>query len=386
MEIKNTLLLLASFIILMAFVPALAQAQEKPGELPLDNFQFKAGHNSYDEDEDMDDQIDNYNVWCVELDLQWETDCGPCITVDHCCPEVPGCWGEQRLHESIAEIMRSTELSRRVTFIWLEIKASGSFWDNNWCHEDWPPNRREIIRDTLLGLIGEENIYRQSDFDKDFQTNGGRWPSWQELRRRGKKFILVLEDPFDEGECGKAYDPVMFIAVKSHREAEEKYPWATFVNVQDADTSNEAPLPNDRYIYRAWFDIHTDDHDTWEAGASRGFNLIGSDDVDGDYTITDVRTHSPQPLFVDGTASSSARLWGTRNFPMSQIASAVSRATPGTTLMIRPGNYPSPCMFDKPLALQPDPRYPGAVVIGGHLFVGPSGSVGVYGAGNIRIH
>jgi hypothetical protein len=345
----------AGLLLALAWVAAgAAQAQSGLLGLPLDNFQFKASHNACQQDEDLDDQIDNYNVWCVELDLQWETDCGPCITVDHtdsCCD------GEQRLHESIAEILLSTESSQRITFIWLDIKDSG----NSLVHEAWPDNRRELIRDGMLAL-GAEKIYTKSEFDMNFSTNGGHWPSWQQLQADGKEFILVLEDRVDPS--GQTNDPVFFIAVDSLQDATNGYSWATFINIEGADTSKGIPMPNDRWIYRAWFGPGTIDTSTWETAAARGFNLINSDDIDHGYTITDSRTHSPQPLYVNRLAFTADRLWGTRNYPMNHLPSAIARASPGTTLRIHPGDYPAPVTFAKPLRVQRQPGSVGVVRIG----------------------
>jgi hypothetical protein len=340
-------------VALVSVAAGLAQAQSGLAGLPLDNFQFKASHNSYQRDEDLDDQIDNYNVWCVELDLNWETDCGPCITVDHCCDLVTECGGEQRLWESIAEILRSTEIDHRVTFIWLDIKDPSSWW--NRCHDTWPSDRREVIRDAMLTL-GASSVYTQAEFDVDFATNGGHWPSWQDLRRRGKKFILVLEDQLDAS--GKDKDPVLFIAVSPPGSTVAQYPHATFVNVEGGSTAYGSPQPNDRWIYRAW---NTD----WGVALSRGFNLVGTDDVDNGSTVTDSRTHCPQPLYVDGASSDPDRQWGTRSYPLSGISAAVSRATAGVTIRLRAGKYAgSSVPGDKAMAVCPDPRYEGAVRIG----------------------
>jgi len=111
-------------------------------------------------------------------------------------------------------------------------------------------------------------------------------------------------------------------------------------------------------IYRAW-------SADWNEAVSRGFNLIGTDDIDQGYTITDSRTHSPQPMYVNGFAFNEDRLWGTKNYPMNLIASALVRATPGTTLRIRPGSYAGPYTLEKPMIVEKDPRYDGLVVIGG---------------------
>jgi len=164
-----------------------------------------------------------------------------------------------------------------------------------------------------------------------------------------------LEDNLDPS--GKADDPVLFIAVGSLDEAINEVPWATFINIESADTSKGVPLPDDRYLYRAW-------NADWNVAASRGFNLIGTDDVDSSDTITDSRTHSPQPLYVNRLAFTADRLWGTRNYPMNHLPSAIARASPGTTLRIHPGDYPAPVTFAKPMRVQRQPGFIGAIRIG----------------------
>ena len=169
-------------------------------------------------------------------------------------------------------------------------------------------------------------------------------------------------------------------------EEASKIPHAAFINIKGADTSKEVPTPNDRWIHRAWFAFGTSDTDNWEAGASRGFNLVGTDDIDQGYTITDSRTHSPQPLYVNGTAFDSSRLWGTRDYPMHQIQAAVARATPGTTLVIRPGNYSASCLCDKPVSVESDSRYVGKVVIGGRMSVTYPASVRTHEGGQVKVY
>ena len=359
-DLPGLRLITACLIIVLSSVAGrLASAQDSFPGLPLDSVQFKMSHNSYQQTEDIDDQLDNYNVWAVELDLNWEEDCGPCIEVEHCCY---ACSGTQYLSDSIAEILRSTDINYRVTFIWLEIKKI-------FCHETWPSNRRDIIRDTLIGLLGEDNIYKKEEFQRYFENNG-HWPSWQEIRDQGKKFILVLEDPVDAS--GKADDRVLFITVASEQETHD-VPWATFVNIKGADTSLGVPVPNDRWIYRAWFSDGTSDHHNWENGVSRGFNLIYTDDINGDYTILDSRTHSPQPLYVDASYTDPCspipillceRYFGTKGYPMNDLLAATTRATPGSTLRSRPGNYAGSYTFAKPMIVEKDPRDAGTVVIG----------------------
>jgi hypothetical protein len=340
----------AFIIIALSFVASgLAPAQDSLSGLPLDNFQFKASHNSFEKDESMDDQIDNYNCWCIELDLVYRGDCSCGIYVYH-----PYGGRDLCLDEAIQEILRANDLGQRVTFIWLDVTRESA--------SDWPTNRQEFIH-AAMNMLGSECIYTKSEFDSDFAANGWRWPSWQYLRDQGKKFIVVLEDTLDSSGR-RADEPFFFIAVKSVSEAGD-FQHATFINIEGANTDDGIPVPNDRWIYRAWFGWGTIDTHTWEDGVSRGFNLVCTDDINQGYTITDPRTHSPQPLYVNGFEFNTDHLWGTRNYPMNQIAAAIIRATPGTTLRIYPTNYPAPCTFDKPMIIERDPRYAGSVVIGG---------------------
>lgn len=310
----------------------------------------------------MDDQVDNYNVWCLELDLNWECNEAPgcAIKVDHCCYFI-GCSGAQWLDESLAEIMRSTDINSRITFIWLDIKNPRE--GQNDCHERWPANRRQIIRDAMVAGLGAANIYTKAEFQRDFEANGNRWPSWQNLQERGQKFILVLEDQIDGS--GKNDDGAFFIAVKSLTEA-RRFPHAAFINVEGADLGREDPPKwNDRYIYRTW-------GADWNTAVSLGFNLIGTDDIDEPTTITDPRIHSPSPIYVSPFFNSD-QMWGTKDHPIPEISSAIARATPGSTLRIRPWIYPwlwvypQRYVFDKPVVLDRDPRYEGSVVIGARV-------------------
>lgn len=323
-----------------------ATAQTGLDGLPLDNFQFKASHNSFEKDELMDDQIDNYNCWGIELDLSYVgQECYSTIEVYH-----P--WGgrDMCLEAAIQEILRADDLDQRVTFIWLDVTRGNP--------SDWPANRRELIRKSMLAL-GAEHVYRKSEFDSDFAANQARWPSWQQIHARGKRFILVLEDSLDE--TGYADDDVFFIAVPDHAWT-ASLTHATFINVKDAALDHGYPGPNDRWLYRSYPSTGSSDTKTWEDGVSRLFNLVGTDDIDQDYTILDSRTHSPQPLYVDRTAT--VRLWGTRAYPMNDLSAAIARASPGITMRIRPGNYPAPVTFNKPMRVVPDPRTTGTVVIG----------------------
>ncbi len=338
-------LVTVSAVLALSLASPRSTAQTGSSGLPLDNFQFKASHNSFEKDELMDDQLDNYNCWAVELDLTVDSKCVPYgIHVYH-----PAGGRDLCLDEAIQEILRATDLDERVTFIWLDVTNP----------EPWPANRRELFRSGMLAL-GADRIYHKKDFDAYFAIHQC-WPSWQHIHKLGKRFILVLEDT----QAGPVApdDDLFFIAAPSFQEATlPANAHATFINVQNADLDHGIPAPNDRWLYRSWPGITSHDTETWEHGVSRRFNLVGTDDIDQDYTILDSRTHSPQPLYVHRAAT--ARLWGTRAYPMNNLSSAITRASPGITMRIRPGSYPGPVTFNKPMRVEPDARATGMVVIG----------------------
>lgn len=320
-------------------------AQTGLSGLPLDNFQFKASHNSFEKDELMDDQLDNYNCWGLELDLTRDAKCVPYgIHVYH-----PAGGRDLCLDEAIQEILRSEDLEERVTFIWLDVTNP----------EPWPANRRELFRSGMLAL-GEDRIYPKNHFEAYFALHQ-RWPSWQHIHKLGKRFILVLEDTQDGPVAPD--DDLFFIAAPSLQAATDPAnAHVTFINVKNAALEHGIPAPDDRWLYRAWPGTGPSDPVKWEDGVSRLFNLVGTDDIDQDYTILDSRTHSPQPLYVNRAATT--RLWGTRAYPMRDLPTAIQRASPGITLRLRPDNYPSPLTFAKPMVVQKDPRHAGIVVLG----------------------
>jgi len=324
---------------------SVAIAQPGLSGLPLDNFQFKSSHNSFEKDELMNDQLDDFNCWGLELDLTVDSQCVPLgIHVYH-----PGGGRDLCLDEAIQEILRASDFEERVTFIWLDVTNP----------EPWPPNRRELIRSGMLAL-GADRIYYRRDFEAYFEVHQ-RWPSWQHIHQLGKRFVLTLEDTQDGPVATN--DDMFFIAASSLAEATDPAnAHARFINVKDAGTDQGIPAPNDRWMFRSYPGITSHDTETWEYGVSRLFNLVGTDDIDQDYTILDPRTHSPQPLYVHGAAT--GPFWGTRAYPMNQLSSAIARASPGITLRVRSGTYPGPLTFHKPMRVERDPRASGSTIIG----------------------
>lgn len=162
--------------------------------LPFNHIQFKATHNSYALDHSPKSQIDDYNVWEIELDFGIPRDSSEFI-VGHDCPEENE-FGLKSLRDWIRNIKSANSLQYHPIILKLEAKtrdSSGPFGD--WCWDsvdkwvDWEKQLFEELRD----VIGLQNWITPDSFRMNF---GLTWPS---IRRLKGKFIISLQDNTDNG-------------------------------------------------------------------------------------------------------------------------------------------------------------------------------------------
>ncbi len=210
MSAKTTLLsttptaLCLAAAVVATCLPCAATAQPTCTECPLNAISFKASHNTYQRDEPNDRQIAEYNCWGVEFDINWDgSDEGRLssdIWVWHDCY---AWWdtGIKTLRTHLSETLQAPWIRERVTFIELEVKNNSDCTDfGTWPFEDGV----SLIRDRVALALGDvgmslANIYTPTDF---VNTDGEHWPSWQELVRRQKYLIIILETG-----CGKPPGP-----------------------------------------------------------------------------------------------------------------------------------------------------------------------------------
>ncbi len=346
----------------------LPETDPRPGERRFNAFIYKASHNSYERSEPLDQQIDVYSVWQLELDMQWEGN-GCDITVDHYCGSVHDA---QSLAAELAEIAVAKTFSRRFTVLYMETKNP----DNNVCYEDWPERSRyrQCIVDTLDAVLGTERIYTAHEFAA---IDHFRWPSRPELQRRGKYFMVIL----DEGSIGGPFDDEFFFSATEENPPGAGVPPNTvLVNVNggcDANSVDYGPAEvNDRLLYRAWPDGRTCDgcwlHDGnyWDNAVAFGYNFIATNCVDGDHTFS-TATHSPQPLFVEVSGEPAAQ-YGTLGLPYigtSGVLAGIERASPMVEVVIGGGTYDvtaarrGPYVIDRPVVLMARPTQEGGSAV-----------------------
>jgi hypothetical protein len=334
------------------------------GEQRFNRFIYKASHNSYERDEPLYDQIDVFNVWQLELDLQYDNGQlpGSCIiSVEHYCASLHG---SRSLTAELNEIAASLTAGQRFTVIYLEMKSPLTGADP--CYQDWPDRSsyRQCIRDAFAGTIGVDRIYRADDFKS---IDHSRWPSRPELQRRGKNFMVVL----DEHEVGGLADDDFFFGATEENPPGTGLPANTvLVNINggcDIDSVDSGPADvNDRWLYRAYPDTTRCDycigHDGgyWTNAIKFGFNFIATNCVSEGFTVQSP-THSPQPLFVREYFQTSEPQYGTLGYPYIGVDGAlagVNRASPMVDVVFSGGTYEvtkasgGVYVIDKPVVLK----------------------------------
>lgn len=155
---------------------------------PLNQIQFKATHNSYQRDHVPVRQIDQYNVWEIELDFGIPRGSSEFV-VGHDCPQNGPNSPLYSLKDWVLSIKSATALQYHPIILKLEAKtkdSSGPFGD--WC---WAPinqwgNWQERLFQELQNTIGLQNWFTSAEFNPS-----AGWPTVQQL---AGKFIISLQD------------------------------------------------------------------------------------------------------------------------------------------------------------------------------------------------
>ncbi len=292
----------------------------RPGEVPIWQQQFKATHNSFQLSRDMDDQIDDYNNWLLELDLHYEN--GQIIVEHHCADLV----GSQSFAAAMAEIARSVTWSQKVTFIYLNRVTSGTGFE---CYDEWPSGYQELIKNQIFAAVGEERIYKYADF---YWDDSSVWPSVQELVRRGRNFVISIDGDSDqeayfflnsivvpvEGGCDAGGSPAPWTA--EHNRLGRLYPggWQGICSTS--------------CLFQ--------DDDYFDDGVRQGYTFIANNCVE-DEDCVDTRLHSPMPYFVSPSGTPDHQ-WGTLAYPRVGpfgLWLALQVVSPMVEIQMLPGTY-----------------------------------------------
>lgn len=176
--------------ILALTLPAQSQSTRvPPGEQRFNRFQFRTTHNSYERDGgavdrvSLTDQLDRYDVWMVELDLRWHASNGD-FYIFHDCAEAGG---NDTLDSFLQEIKTSHRGKTGITFIQFDSGDIGPcvLYPNI---VPKPSDWQTRLRNKLTAFFGS-SVYYQDRFDS---FDNRRWPSPQELLRRDKHIIPIV--------------------------------------------------------------------------------------------------------------------------------------------------------------------------------------------------
>ncbi len=315
---------------------ARAQGNVGPNEQRFNEGIYKASHNSRERDETFASQIDDYNCWCLELDLVWHTDNQ--IRVQH------GCGSQESaglLSVQLGLIGQSVESRDRITVVYMEMKPACNSWPARQVYRDYI---RNAVNAALPG-----GVYTSSEFKNVDQF---RWPSYQELLRRGYRWVIIL----DEEETGFADDNFFFGMARGNPPAAFENN-SVLVNIGLGSVTPNRGAQPDRWMFRAWpgprCDVF-DDEGYFDDAIAAGYTLVATNCIDRHYTMTPT-THSASPVRVTSTGSGTA--FGTLGFPFRQgsgLILAVQRASPAVPIKINAGLYqvPAGTRFSRPVTLR----------------------------------
>ncbi|MDX2131566.1 MAG: hypothetical protein SFY69_05915 [Planctomycetota bacterium] len=318
---------------------ALAQPSTNvgPGEQRFNTGSYKASHNSYERDESYASQIDNWNCWCLELDIAWHPDNQ--VRVQHGC-SVPN--AGPLLLPHLQAIAQSIEAQDRVTVVYIEMKGG--------CFASWPARQvyRSYIRNAVDTAFGFR-VYPASEFK---QLDQFAWPSYQELLRRGYRWIVIL----DEEETGFADDDFFFGMARGNPPTafEDN---SVLVNSGNDDLPTDRGSQPDRWLFRAYptpFCDIGDDEGYYDDAIANGYTFVATNCIDRHYTMTPT-THSPSPVRV--TSGGGGTEFGTLSFPYrfgDGLLRAVDRASPRVPVNIVGGTYhvPPGTRLSRPVVLR----------------------------------
>lgn len=182
--------LIGSYILLLnsSYAQQISTYPAQVLNLRLNQIQFKATHNSYQRDHVPVRQIDQYNVWEIELDFGVPRGSSEFI-VGHDCPQNEPNSPLYSLRDWVLSIKSATALEYHPIILKLEAKtsdSSGLFGDWCWAPIDQWGNWQDRLFQELQAAIGLSNWFTSAEFNS---TTG--WPSIQQL---AGKFIISLQD------------------------------------------------------------------------------------------------------------------------------------------------------------------------------------------------
>lgn len=196
---RHHLLIILSAIFLLS--PRAYAQNDARDTLRLDQAQFKATHNSYLLAHSPQVQIDEYDVWEIELDFGMTPD-SKTFLVGHDDPDPKH--GLTTLGDWVRNILSADALKHHPIILKLEAKTTGPCeifrFQTFTCSDNWPKNWQNLLVDSLNAWIDSENWITYRTFRDDLKRN---WPKVSEL---AGKIIVTLQDSNDNRDINLKSD------------------------------------------------------------------------------------------------------------------------------------------------------------------------------------
>ena len=309
----------------------------RPGEQRFNHLQFHATHNSFERENGFLDrisitqQMDRYDAWMIEFDTRWNAGHG--LWVFHDCGDGAG---EGSLDGFLDEVKTTVRATTSLTVLYFDSGDIGPcFLYPNIVPK--PANWRDLLQASLEARFGN-GVYTWTDF----QADNLKWPSHQELLRRGKHFIPIVNNVGSSvyffGFSGGSNNNVMF------------------ENIDEETTTITAADLGDRSFARHYPTGWVCDvgggagsgNGGWQWAVDHNYSFAASNCSN----VTSDHLHPPQPAYVGGpTAADSGRgtwlspFWGTNGFKnaINRVQKHQNLEGPSTvTLQMNAGTYSAP--------------------------------------------
>lgn len=327
----------------LAGLGAGGQAQA-PIEQPFNDGIYKGSHNSYARKETLAEQVVDFNVWQLELDV---FDYSGSLKVTHDCDpaSIAGAPSLAGLLTELGETVRAARFSR-FTVLYVDLKGNGI----DGCSYAWGSQLDDRLRDAFTGALGQSEIYPAAEF---VTRDHSRWPSYQELARRGYRWGVIIDWHGAPSPAASADDLLFLATSDALPDAEALSGNTALLNVgggcDAAPVGSGSTQRGTRFLARLWPgscapDCSQMNGNYWARGVAFGYNFVATNCVDEDHTFADP-TRSPDPVIVDAGAQQDCPHddqpceWGTGRFPFHVLEPALARASPGSEVIVAAGLY-----------------------------------------------
>ena len=217
------------------------------------------------------------------------------------------------------------------------------------CYDEWPAAEvyRPLIYQSFIDILGEglgEGYFYTAREFKDPSGDNMKWPSAEELVRRGKRWIVIIGDddsrrPDSDFFFGITFgNPPSDSGVKNRVLVNRDMGCDTPIAPPVAETPERR---DDRWMYRAFPNGACDicvaqNGPYWDNAVARGWTFVATNCIDDEHTW-DPRVHSPMPIFVAPNGTSDGEQRGTVVAPFvgrSALGPALSTSSPGVPIYI----------------------------------------------------